>query len=218
MLVAANVVILWQFLNPLIKPPKPIEAPGVSTQDLSIPIRPAVAVHIEDAHLFGTAPPAAVISPAVVSNGPVTVEGIVYSNQGEDSVALLTVSGDAVICHVGTQLATGQTVTAILPDSVQLAGPGGTTTAMLDIKQADPNQRFRVGLLAAASGAESESDSPLVPSVTQASADEDASATPSTPVSLIPTHYVSLQSLRGHSAITRFQKLNAPTAKSGPHQ
>lgn len=177
-----------------------------------------MVARIQNERLFGDASPAPTMSATstAVADGDVTVIGIVYSPESSDSVALLSVGGNAVVSHVGTQLPTGQVVTGIEPDKVQLRSSSGLISLLLDIKQADPDQRITPGEYAVASGPDGPPGDSLgaatVPSSTGPSAPPPVRA-----VSLVPTHFVSLKSLRGAAAEKRFQSLDAPIVRPGPH-
>lgn len=181
---------------------------------VQLPSKPgsaATAAHIQDEHLFGNSSPSKAVGPVFASNGAVSVIGIAYSDDEKESVALLSVNGEMTVAHTGSPLATGEAVSRIFPDRVELSGADGVTTLLLGIKQADPNQRITPGLYAASPGP---SDPGMPASVVPLS---DAQATSAAHVTMAPTHFVSLQSLRGRGAAKRFEKLDAPIAPSKGH-
>jgi len=185
----------------------PVAAEGGTAYNsaLSTVPRAVLIARIQERHLFGDASPAAA-APVLTSSGSVSVIGIVYSVDTADSVALLSVGGNSVVSHVGSQLSTGQTVTGILPDRVQLSGGTGSVNLLLDIKQADTDQRTTPGQYAGISGrtgvpADDAPDASLGPAAPPA---------PPSRAEAAPTQFVSLKSLRGGAAAQRFQGLNAP--------
>lgn len=200
-------LLAWQLLRPLIHH-FPAEAQDAAVDaPYARPVPRAVLVaRIQDRHLFGDSRPAAATAPVLTSSGSVSVIGIVYSPDAAESVALLSVAGDSVVSRVGSQLATGQTVTAILPDRVQIGGAGGAVSLLLGIKQADTDQRISQGQYAGVSGyvenpADTAPDAPLGAGTAPAALPQ---------AGLAPTNFVSLKSLRGGNATQRFQGLNAP--------
>ncbi|MGH7241303.1 MAG: type II secretion system protein N [Candidatus Saccharimonadales bacterium] len=77
---------------------------------------------IVTAHLFGQAPAR---TPALSSTTQsITVDGIVYAPQPQDSVALLTLDGKADLYKVGELLTDGEKIIAIDASDVQLAANG----------------------------------------------------------------------------------------------
>lgn len=217
-LLATAAILTWQLLSPLIRAPVTQADPQPAMARVS-PDRPRTVLiaDIQNAHLFGDASvkPAAML--ITTGNGSVSVTGIVYSTDTEDSVALLSIAGTAIVSHVGTQLATGQIVAGILPDRVELRGSDGMTSLLLDIKQADPNQRISPGQFAAVSGTGDSSGVPMVPAALQASVAQNFPAMPTVRVTEVPTHFVPLQSIRGRSAAERFSKSDTPKTAGGPH-
>ena len=134
-----------------------------------------------------------------------TVVGIAYSDSKEESVALLSINGTMLVCHVGQQLSDGQTVTEILSDRVLLSSPGGIVTAMLDIPEADTNQRMNFTKLA----------TNAVPGDAPVSVGDETTAVPAAaPATLMPTRYLSRASLRGPDAAARFKELDKPAVFS----
>ena len=84
------------------------------------PTPAAMADAILAAHLFGQVP----ISTRVVSTAPlsITVDGIVYASQSDDSQAVLTFNGKTALFHVGQALPDGETVSAIGATDIELTG------------------------------------------------------------------------------------------------
>lgn len=170
----------------------------------------ALAARVENAHLFGGSPASIAPLPAVAADGTVTVMGIAYAGDGKDSVALLSVAGAPVVSQVGTPLATGETVSRILADRIELTGGTGTTTVLLDIKQADPNQRINPGSYASIEPADPSGPGALT-------ALPESYSAPAARLTLDPTHFVSLQSLRGRGAMRRFEKIPIPRTVADRH-
>lgn len=71
------------------------------------------------AHLFGQAQHKSVVTAAMAAS--ITVEGIAAANDPSDSVAILTLNGKTDEFHVNAVLPDGEELTAIDPDSVELA-------------------------------------------------------------------------------------------------
>src|SRR5579859_6435308 len=116
-------LLAWQLIRPLIHhAPAETQSLTASTPNTSAIPRAVLLARIQDRHLFGDSSPVAATAPVLTSSGSVSVIGIVYSPVAADSVALLSVGGNSVVSKVGMQLTTGQTVTGILPDRVQLNG------------------------------------------------------------------------------------------------
>lgn len=76
------------------------------------------------AHLFGQA--ATSTSVSVVAASSITVDGIVYSTQADDSQAVLTLNAKTDIYKVGASLPDGEKVVAIDPSDVQLVANGAS--------------------------------------------------------------------------------------------
>ena len=76
------------------------------------------------AHLFGQAPTLTSVSAVAASS--ITVDGIVYSTQAEDSEAVLTLNAKTDIYKVGASLPDGEKVVAIDAGDVQLVANGTT--------------------------------------------------------------------------------------------
>lgn len=76
------------------------------------------------AHLFGQAP--TLTSMSVVAASSITVDGIVYSTQADDSQVVLTLNTKTDIYKVGASLPDGEKVVAIDPDDVQLVANGAS--------------------------------------------------------------------------------------------
>lgn len=203
-------LLTWQLLVPFIRH-VPVE-PQTTASIRSAPIMPraVLVARIDENHLFGDSTPAAQ-APTLASSGSVSVIGIIYSPQAQDSVALLSVAGNSVVSHVGTQLSTGQTVTGILPDRVQLSGGSGSVNLLLDIKQADTDQRITPGQYAGVSESSDEPGNTAAPDGPPGASTAPA-VTPQ--AGFAPTHYVSLKSLRGGAAMQRFQKMDMPAIPS----
>jgi len=210
---ACAVLLTWQLTSPLLH--RTLVKPQDQTVTTQGPLtaQPAVLIaRIQERHLFGDSTPAAQ-APVLTSSGSVSVIGIVYSPQAPDSVALLSVAGNSVVSHVGSQLATGQTVTAILPDRVQLSGGTGSVNLLLDIKQADTDQRINPGQYA--------NDAGMRVAETPANEAPDAglggtASAPAPRADPTPTHFESLRSLRGGGAAERFRGLGVPTVRPHP--
>lgn len=211
-LLLAAAVLAWQLVAGAIYPPKIDDSKLAGmVQVRPAPSSRATAAHVQEAHLFGNSSPSAPAMPTSVVNGNVSVIGIAYSDHVQDSVALLSVGGETVVSHVGSQLPTGERVSRILADGIELSGNGGTLSVLLDIKRADPNERITPGSYAVSSGP-SNSDLPtaLFPV-------SGAPVIPAAHVTLAPTHFVSLRSLRGARAAKRFEKLDAPLIPGEHH-
>lgn len=76
------------------------------------------------AHLFGQA--ATLTSVSVVAASSITVDGIVYSTQADDSEAVLTLNAKTDIYKVGASLPDGEKVVAIDPGDVQIVANGAS--------------------------------------------------------------------------------------------
>ena len=206
----------WQLLSPLLHH-APVESQRAETsfQSSAAVPRAALVARIQERHLFGDSTPAAE-APVLASSGSVSVIGIVYSSEAQESVALLSVAGNTVVSHVGTQLPTGQTVAGIQADRVQLSGGTGTVNLLLDIPKADPDQRFSPGEYATAMGAGGTSVDPAFDGPAPSSPGMGVGALPPAPVGLAPTHFVSLRSLRGPHAAQRFGGMELPATNGKP--
>ena len=201
-------LLAWQLIRPLIHhAPAETQSLTASTPNTSAIPRAVLLARIQDRHLFGDSSPVAATAPVLTSSGSVSVIGIVYSPVAADSVALLSVGGNSVVSKVGMQLTTGQTVTGILPDRVQLNGAGGAVSLLLDIKQADPDQRISPGQYAGVSGNTGGSGDTEAPDAPLGAGSAPA---PLPQTGFAPTNFVSLKSLRGGNATQRFQGLDAP--------
>lgn len=88
------------------------------------------------AHLFGQAP--TLTSAPVVAPSSITVDGIVYSTQADDSEAVLTLNAETDIYKVGASLPDGEKVIAIDPGDVQLVA-NGTTRFLAMSKYGSPD-------------------------------------------------------------------------------
>ena len=219
-LLAVAIMLTWQLLSPLVRRAPAAQGDAQSAMAHASPARPrsVLIADIQDAHLFGDASAGPATVPVSTVSGSVSVTGIVYSTQEQDSVALLSVAGSAVVSHVGTQLATGQTVTGIHPDRIELRGRDGLVSLLLDIKQADPNQRISPGQFASVSVGGDAADAELGAPGSQPAIVQNTSAVPSLNVGLVPTHFVSLKSIRGAHAARRFSGVDMPKIKGGPHR
>lgn len=83
------------------------------------------------AHLFGQVPVSTrVVNPAALS---ITVDGIVYDSQSDDSQAVLTLNGKTALFQVGQALPDGETVSAIGATDIELTG--GATARRLTLPQ-----------------------------------------------------------------------------------
>jgi|HubBroStandDraft_5_1064220.scaffolds.fasta_scaffold120324_1 hypothetical protein len=218
-LLAVAIMLSCQLLAPLIHRTQGTQTDAQTAMARVSPARPRAVLiaDIQDAHIFGDADASPATAPVVTSDGSVTVTGIIYSTEEQDSVALLSVAGNAVVSHVGTQLATGQTVTGIQSDRVVLRGRDGLTSLLLDIKQADLDQRMSPSQFAVVSGTDGNSGIPMMPSAFLAPSTQGAPTAPVAHVTLVPTHYVALKSLRGRSAAARVANLDAPVISSTTH-
>lgn len=165
-----------------------------------------LAERIRSEHLFGDT--SAANSSVAEVRAAVTVTGIAYAADESESVALLSVAGQPVVAPLGTRIATGETVSRILPDRIELSSSAGTTTLFLDVEQADSSQRMNQAFYASR-GATDSSGLGAPPALSRSYGGS------TTHVELSPTHFVSLHSLRGHSVKTRFQAIPVPRVASG---
>lgn len=85
---------------------------------------PDLANTIVAAHLFGQAV-AHTSAPALTAQS-ISVNGIVYSTQADDSQAVLTVNGKTDLYKVGASLSDGEKLVAIDPGDIQLAVNGAS--------------------------------------------------------------------------------------------
>jgi hypothetical protein len=218
-LLAVAIMLSCQLLAPLIHRAPIAQAEAQTSTARISPARPRAVLiaDIQDAHIFGDADASPATAPVVTSDGAVTVTGIIYSTEEQDSVALLSVAGNAVVSHVGTQLTTGQTITGIQSDRVLLRGRNGMTSLLLDIKQADLDQRISPGQFAVVSGADGNDGMPMASASFLPPSIQNGLAVPVAHVTLVPTHYVGLKSLRGRNAADRVANLDAPVIPSGKH-
>jgi type II secretory pathway component PulC len=153
---------------------------------------------IARAHLFGVPDSSAGARGSAMPAADISVSGIAYSDDSKGSVALLLVDGVDVVASPGTRLASGDVVTGIAPDSVRLAGPGGTREISLDIERVDVAQPSRLAEVISA-------DDPA-----NADGSSMASATGKTMPTLVPDHFKPLRALRGPDAMSRFSRAKPP--------
>jgi Type II secretion system protein C len=136
------VCLSWQLLKPLMR--------GSVAQGAVIPAQDHMTASrrtpdlmvaaIVNTHLFGQAPDPGQPGQTVAAPSSLSIGGIVYSTDPKESVATISVDSVFVLCHVGTQLTTGETVTHIGAQEVELSGPAGTEILALNIKPADMDQ------------------------------------------------------------------------------
>jgi len=122
LLVLLIVAVLVSFWNP------PTRARlGTSTAQLASPAKlssAAMADKIIAAHLFGQAP---VQSVAIAAIDPsISVDGIVYASESEDSQVVLTINGKSDVYKVNQVLPDGETLAAIGPSDIQLTANGAS--------------------------------------------------------------------------------------------
>jgi type II secretory pathway component PulC len=182
----------------------------------SKPDSQALAALIAHDHLFGVIPPeAATNAPAPVASTPeFQLNGIVYSSDPSESVALLDQGGVGVIVHNGMQLSDGQRVVSIEPDRVVVDRQGARVSVLLNLKIADINAHFSPAQFADSG----ESDQKQQGDNQEPSAFTDSQAslngivgmvTGNRPV-LVTPNFKSLRQLRGRNAMRRFENTAPP--------
>jgi len=85
----------------------------------------SVALHVSSAHLFGQDARSAIV--AITANpSNIMVQGLVYSDDKDSALAILSVDGNSGFFRIGDVLTDGETLLAIAPTAIQL-GNGGMT-------------------------------------------------------------------------------------------
>ncbi|MGE5624586.1 MAG: hypothetical protein ACM3ZT_03460 [Bacillota bacterium] len=142
------------------------------------------------------------------------MEGILYADNDQDSLAMLSVNGQFVAARVGTRLVSGDTVSRILPEEVDLISGGATRPLGLDIKRADTNQRIQSASL--------DTDGKITevaPEATSSSPQVSATTVPLAPsvnivrteqAAVVQPHFKPLGALRGHKASAKFANIKPP--------
>jgi len=75
-------------------------------------------------HLFGQAPAQSVATAAI--DPSISVDGIVYASESEDSQVVLTINGKSDVYKVSQVLPDGETLAAIGPSDIQLTANGAS--------------------------------------------------------------------------------------------
>jgi hypothetical protein len=204
-LLTSAFAVAWQLVSPLLHRADVRQQPVLATEFQAQHTAMQSVMEIEQAHLFGQATVTGNIGGPVVSVESLSVEGILYADDANDSVAMLSANGQTLLVRVGTDLPTGGKVTAISPDSVEVTGPDGISDLPLDIRQADTGQRIASLRLDGASQAEAAiagSEPPQLP--------VQSPGEPAVHVTLMPTHFQSLGALRGRKTPDHFGAIKPP--------
>ena len=183
---------------------------GAAATD-SIPARQPdqMTAAIAGVHIFGVAPTQE-SAQFTSASSTVTVEGILYADDGTNSLAMLLVDSQSVAAHVGTVLVTNETVTRILPEQVELTMGQETRYIQLDIKGADTNQWTRFAALnpdgqltdAPAGSSAPRNEPPIMPVI--------MNATPTARATMVQPHFLPIGELRGRKVSERFGKVKPP--------
>lgn len=169
-----------------------------------------MAAEAANAHLFGLAQNPQNPADSAAESVNVTVDGIAYADDSRDSLAMLLVDGQSVAAHVGTVLATNETVTRILPDQVELTLAQKTRYIQLDIESTDLNQRIPFAALNAGgqsadtpAGIGATGDGPVIMPIV-------VNATPTARATMVQPHFLPIGELRGRKAAERFSNVKPP--------
>lgn len=175
-------------------------------------VRPAdqMAAEAANAHLFGLAQNLQNPGNTAPQSMNVTVDGIAYADDSRDSLAMLLVDGQSVAAHIGTVLATNETVTRILPDQVGLTLGQETRYIQLDIESTDLNQRIPFAALNtevqptdAPAGSNAQGNRPVIMPII-------VNATPTARATMMQPHFLPIGELRGRKASERFSNVKPP--------
>jgi|SRR5579863_935506 len=133
---------------------RPAPSSAISTPPPIAPYRPSPDYgHLADLHIFGAPPAADSNQPANNVDASLVLDGIVASDNEKESLALISIGGDAKSYLIGQTLQDGETLVHIEPTAIVLEHAGETRRLELDIKYADSNAVFHMANLTGNSSA-----------------------------------------------------------------
>jgi hypothetical protein len=161
------------------------------------------AGNIAQHHLFGESAGSAKITPA--AGDTLSLTGIIYSTDPDDSRAMLQANGETLVVAPGAELADGGKVASIGVDRIEIERDGAMEELVLQVDSADISSDPSFASVDRNSGSDEDPSSDVLAD------SSNAAVPPSAPMNQIfHAGAVPLSAIRGKGASERFKMLLPP--------